>query len=232
MFGNENDRLCHVCPARGVAAMNRRRSGGQACAEHSIRRQLPLGPVGERSHCGCDRRAVRPGEYSPACSPPTWGLGTRLRQRIAAAPKPRPFRSEAALQYQRRIRPLARRAAHRASCQERHLLVACRRNPGLRPITGQPADESDLRKVCEAIHNAPVFANTGVTIDNVRDVLAVADGAIVGTHFRSMAIPGTRSMVPREPLHGRRREAALKDRSPECPTSSASTSAPPRRSGF
>jgi len=52
------------------------------------------------------------------------------------------------------------------------------------PITGQPADESDLRKVCEAIHNAPVFANTGVTIDNVRDVLAVADGAIVGTHFK------------------------------------------------
>jgi uncharacterized protein len=52
------------------------------------------------------------------------------------------------------------------------------------PITGQPADESDLRKVCEAIHDAPVFANTGVTIDNVRDVLAIADGAIVGTHFK------------------------------------------------
>ena len=65
------------------------------------------------------------------------------------------------------------------------------------PITGQPADESDLRKVCEAIHDAPVFANTGVTVDNVRDVLAVADGAIVGTHFKVdgntwNAVDGTR----------------------------------------
>ena len=35
------------------------------------------------------------------------------------------------------------------------------------PITGQPADASDLRKVCEAVRDVPVFANTGVTIDNV-----------------------------------------------------------------
>ncbi|MDE3175304.1 MAG: BtpA/SgcQ family protein [Pseudomonadota bacterium] len=52
------------------------------------------------------------------------------------------------------------------------------------PITGQPADQSDLRKVCETIHQAPVFANTGVNIDNVAEVLAVADGVIIGTHFK------------------------------------------------
>ena len=30
----------------------------------------------------------------------------------------------------------------------------------------------------------PVFANTGVNLDNVRDVMGVADGCIIGTHFK------------------------------------------------
>jgi predicted TIM-barrel enzyme len=29
-----------------------------------------------------------------------------------------------------------------------------------------------------------VFANTGVNIDNVEKILSIADGAIVGTHFK------------------------------------------------
>jgi hypothetical protein len=52
------------------------------------------------------------------------------------------------------------------------------------PITGPPADQSDLRKVREAITSVPVFANTGVSIDNVAEVLSLADGAIIGTHFK------------------------------------------------
>ena len=52
------------------------------------------------------------------------------------------------------------------------------------PITGQTANQSDLRKVCETIKDVPVFANTGVNIDNVADVLSIADGVIVGTHFK------------------------------------------------
>ena len=53
------------------------------------------------------------------------------------------------------------------------------------PITGQPADASDLRKVAEAVGEmVPVFANTGVNIDNVKDVMAVASGCIIGTHFK------------------------------------------------
>ena len=51
-------------------------------------------------------------------------------------------------------------------------------------LTGQIADASELRAVCETIQSVPVFANTGVTIDNVKDVLAVADGCVVGTHFK------------------------------------------------
>jgi uncharacterized protein len=52
------------------------------------------------------------------------------------------------------------------------------------PMTGQPAEQSDLQRVCEAVNQVPVFANTGVNIDNVATVLSVADGAIVGTHFK------------------------------------------------
>lgn len=52
------------------------------------------------------------------------------------------------------------------------------------PLTGQPAETSDLRKVREAILDMPVFANTGVRIDNVKEVLAIADGCVIGTHFK------------------------------------------------
>jgi membrane complex biogenesis BtpA family protein len=52
------------------------------------------------------------------------------------------------------------------------------------PITGQALDRSDLRKVCEAVKDVPVLANTGVTLDNVADILALADGCIVGTYFK------------------------------------------------
>ncbi len=52
------------------------------------------------------------------------------------------------------------------------------------PITGEPAEHSQLQKVCAAVKDVPVFANTGVNIDNVSDVLAIASGVIIGTHFK------------------------------------------------
>lgn len=52
------------------------------------------------------------------------------------------------------------------------------------PITGQPAETSDLRAVRDVIDTVPVFANTGVRLENVREVLGIADGVIVGTHFK------------------------------------------------
>ncbi len=52
------------------------------------------------------------------------------------------------------------------------------------PITGQPADASDLRTVREALPDMPIFANTGVNLDNVRDTLSIADGCVIGTHFK------------------------------------------------
>jgi predicted TIM-barrel enzyme len=52
------------------------------------------------------------------------------------------------------------------------------------PLTGQPVDQAQLRAVREAVANVPVFANTGVNIDNVRDILELADGVVIGTHFK------------------------------------------------
>lgn len=52
------------------------------------------------------------------------------------------------------------------------------------PITGQPSDLSDLAKVAEAARPAPVFANTGVNLENVAEVMRTADGCIIGTHLK------------------------------------------------
>ena len=52
------------------------------------------------------------------------------------------------------------------------------------PLTGQAVDHSELRRVKEALPETPVFANTGVNIDNVADILKIADGCVIGTHFK------------------------------------------------
>lgn len=52
------------------------------------------------------------------------------------------------------------------------------------PITGSPVETSELRRVREAVTEVPVFANTGVNVDNVGDILSMSDGCIVGTHFK------------------------------------------------
>jgi membrane complex biogenesis BtpA family protein len=52
------------------------------------------------------------------------------------------------------------------------------------PLTGHAVDASDLKRVREAVPATPLFANTGVRIDNVRDIFAIADGCVIGTHFK------------------------------------------------
>jgi len=52
-------------------------------------------------------------------------------------------------------------------------------------LTGQGVDRSELRRVADALEGSvPVMANTGVTIDSVSEIFSVADGCIVGTHFK------------------------------------------------
>ena len=52
------------------------------------------------------------------------------------------------------------------------------------PLTGQPAQASDLKAVRETVKDVPIFANTGVNIDNIADVFEFADGCVIGTHFK------------------------------------------------
>jgi uncharacterized protein len=52
------------------------------------------------------------------------------------------------------------------------------------PMTGQAVAVADLQKVKAAVPDRPVLANTGVNIDNVAAILEVADGCVIGTHFK------------------------------------------------
>ena len=56
------------------------------------------------------------------------------------------------------------------------------------PMTGTPTDIAELRAAKAAVPAAPVLANTGVTADTVAQILAVADGAIVGTALKRDAV--------------------------------------------
>ncbi len=49
---------------------------------------------------------------------------------------------------------------------------------------GAETDTQVLHRVKEAVGDTPVFVNTGVNPGNVRDQLAIADGAVVGTYFK------------------------------------------------
>ncbi len=49
---------------------------------------------------------------------------------------------------------------------------------------GAETDASLLKAVKDAVPDTPVFANTGVRLSNVKDQLAVADGAVTATTFK------------------------------------------------
>jgi membrane complex biogenesis BtpA family protein len=49
---------------------------------------------------------------------------------------------------------------------------------------GSETDSSTLKKVKEAVPDTPVFANTGVSLLNVKEQLAIADGTVTATTFK------------------------------------------------
>lgn len=51
-------------------------------------------------------------------------------------------------------------------------------------ITGMSIDPADLRAAKEAAPGTPVLANTGVRAETVAEILAIADGAFVGTTLK------------------------------------------------
>jgi membrane complex biogenesis BtpA family protein len=51
-------------------------------------------------------------------------------------------------------------------------------------MAGASADPSQINEAKRAVPDTPILANTGVNEDNIESMLAVADGAIVGTSFK------------------------------------------------
>lgn len=51
-------------------------------------------------------------------------------------------------------------------------------------VAGTQTDSSILKKVKDAVPNTPVFVNTGMRLENVKEQLTIADGAVVGTTFK------------------------------------------------
>jgi len=51
-------------------------------------------------------------------------------------------------------------------------------------MAGSQTDATILKRVKEAVPGTPVFANTGVRLENVAEQLEIADGAVVGTTFK------------------------------------------------
>jgi uncharacterized protein len=59
---------------------------------------------------------------------------------------------------------------------------------------------TDLRAAKEAVPQTPVLANTGVTEERLAEILAVADGVIVGTSLKADGI----TWNPVDPARARR----------------------------
>jgi uncharacterized protein len=74
-------------------------------------------------------------------------------------------------------RPVAERARGAAFLGADALLISG-------PQAGTPIDVADLQEAKAAAGETPVLANTGVTHENVEEILAIADGLIVGTALK------------------------------------------------
>ncbi len=113
------------------------------------------------------------GVWAPDCA-----KAARLRHTLGGSDMKMLFNINAEFAYSLDQRPIEQRAESVVfSSKPDAILVSG-------PITGQAANHSDLRKVCDKVRSVPVFANTGVNAENVGEVLSVASGAIIGTHFK------------------------------------------------
>ena len=185
MFGNENDRpyLLKATP-ESIAAM----TAVVAVAKSALK--VPFGvnylwdptasvSIGAVTGASFVREiftgvfASDMGVWAPDCATPF-----RLRRNLGCQNMKLLFNINAEFAYALDQRPIGLRARSAVfSSMADAILVSG-------PITGQPADSSDLRKVSETVTDVPVFANTGVNIDNIKDVMSVASGCVIGTHFK------------------------------------------------
>ena len=186
MFGNENDRPYQLkAPAEGIAAM----TAVVMAAKPNIKVPFgvnwlwdPAGSVAIATATGASfAREIFTGLFASVMGlwEPDCATALRLRRNLNNTDLKLLFNINAEFADTLDRRPIEMRARSAVfSSLADAILVSG-------PLTGQGADQSDLRKVVDAVGDrVPVFANTGVNIDTVKDILAVADGCIVGTHFK------------------------------------------------
>ncbi|HEY0810800.1 MAG TPA: BtpA/SgcQ family protein [Longimicrobiales bacterium] len=61
--------------------------------------------------------------------------------------------------------------------------------------TGSATDLEDVRRVKKVLPHAPVWIGSGVTVDNVSQLLSIADGAIIGSAFEKNGKAGAPVVV-------------------------------------
>jgi len=185
MFGNENDRpYVFTAPAEGIAAMT--------AVVQAVKPALkvPFGvnylwdpsasvAIGAATGAKFVREiftglfASDMGLWQPDCA-----AASRLRHNLGRDDLKLLFNINAEFAHSLDARPIELRAKSAVfSSLADAILVSG-------PLTGQPAEQAHLRTVCETVKDVPVFANTGVNVDNVRDVLSLASGVVIGTHFK------------------------------------------------
>jgi len=185
MFGNENDRpYVFKAPSEGIAAMT--------AIVQALKPMLsvPFGvnylwdptasvAIGAATGASFVREiftglfASDMGLWQPDCA-----AASRLRTEVGRPDMKMLFNINAEFAHSLDQRPIELRAKSAVfSSLADAILVSG-------PLTGQPADASDLRKVCETIRDVPVFANTGVNLENISDILKIASGVVIGTHFK------------------------------------------------
>jgi membrane complex biogenesis BtpA family protein len=185
MFGNENDRPYELkAPPEGIAAMTAIVQAAKA------ELKVPFGvnylwdptasvAIGAATGASFVREiftgvfASDMGVWAPDCATPA-----RLRAKLGRTDMKMLFNINAEFAHSLDQRPIELRAKSAVfSSLADAILVSG-------PLTGQPVDQSGLRKVCETVTDVPVFANTGVNKDNVTDILSCASGVVIGTHFK------------------------------------------------
>ncbi len=185
MFGNENDRpYLFNAPPEGIAAMT------AVVQAAKPRLKVPFGvnylwdPVASVA-IGAATGASFVREIFTGLFASDMGLwrpdaagALRLRRRLGRDDMKLLFNINAEFAHSLDERPIALRAKSAVfSSLADAILVSG-------PLTGEPVERSNLMSVREAVQTVPVLANTGVTVDNVRDILAIADGVVIGTHLK------------------------------------------------
>jgi membrane complex biogenesis BtpA family protein len=185
MFGNENDRPYEFAVDTASTA-----TMAYVIGRVQTRVKLPFGvnvlwdPMSSIALAAATGaafvREIFTGTYASDMGPwtPDAGKAMRYRDRLHRSDLALLYNVSAEFAYSLDQRPLPDRARSAVfSSIPDAILVSGQ-------ITGEAASMSDLEAVKKALPDTPVLANTGVKHATVADVLAIADGCIVGSSLK------------------------------------------------